>query len=303
MSGPAALRHGVVLLPEQRWQLARRNWERAEEFGFDHAWTYDHLLWRWLRDKPWFATVPTLAAAAVATRRIRLGTLVASPSFRHPVTFAKEMMTLDDLADGRMICGIGAGGGGYDDEVLGCPPPSARERADRFAEFVELTDQLLRFPETTFEGGHYTACGAQQRPGCVQRPRIPLAVAATGPRGLGLAARHADIWVTAGRPGWSTPTRFDRAAAWIGEQSKRLDEECAELGRDPAAVRRLVVTGAIIDGVVESAASYQDACACFAEVGITDVVTHWPRADFPYRGSLDVLADIAGTVLTPRGAQ
>ena len=68
------MRTGVVILPQQRWSEAAVTWRRAEELGFVHAWTYDHLSWRSLRDQPWFATVPTLTAAAVVTSTIRLGT-------------------------------------------------------------------------------------------------------------------------------------------------------------------------------------------------------------------------------------
>jgi alkanesulfonate monooxygenase SsuD/methylene tetrahydromethanopterin reductase-like flavin-dependent oxidoreductase (luciferase family) len=87
---------GVLILPDDPWSVTRERWQSAERLGFDHAWTYDHLTWRSLRDGPWLATVPTLVAAALATSRIRLGTLVASPMFRHAVPFAKELMTLDD---------------------------------------------------------------------------------------------------------------------------------------------------------------------------------------------------------------
>ena len=295
------MRHGVIILPERRWPDARRQWLSAEEFGFDHAWTYDHLMWRWLWDKPWFSTLPTLTAAAVETSRIALGTMVASPGFRHPVTFAKEVMTLDDVSEGRVICGIGAGAGGYDEEVLGAPPLAGGERADRFAEFVELTDRLLRAPETSYWGNHYTVDGVRLHPGCLQRPRVPLAVAATGPRGLRLAARYADIWVTAGRPGWSEPARYDRAVPVIAAQSAELDRACEAIGRDPVTLRRLVVTGAMIDGVLDSVDSYRDACGLLGAVGITDLVVHWPRADFPYRGDLEVLADVAGAVLARGG--
>ena len=98
-----SMRFGITILPEYRWSDAAPRWRRAEELGFDHAWTYDHLSWRWLRDEPWFGVVPTLAAAAVATSRIRLGTLVANPGLRHPATFAKELMTLDDISAGRVL--------------------------------------------------------------------------------------------------------------------------------------------------------------------------------------------------------
>src|SRR5712691_6295579 len=100
------MRIGVLILPDFRWSTAQNAWRRAEELGFAHAWTYDHLAWRTLRDAPWFAALPTLTAAASVTTTIRLGTLVASANFRHPVAFAKELMTLDDISGGRLTVGL-----------------------------------------------------------------------------------------------------------------------------------------------------------------------------------------------------
>ena len=85
---------------------------RAESLGLHAAYTYDHLSWRSFRDRPWFEAMTTLAAAAVATSTLRLGTLVTSPNFRHPVPLAKELLTLDDLSEGRLVVGIGSGGTG-----------------------------------------------------------------------------------------------------------------------------------------------------------------------------------------------
>jgi len=126
------MRLGVVILPDSRWSEAKSRWRRAEALGFDHAWTYDHLAWRSLRDAPWFGAIPTLTAAACVTTTIRLGPLVSSANFRHPVAFAKELMTLDDVSNGRLTIGIGAGAEGWDAWMLGGDPWSARERADRF---------------------------------------------------------------------------------------------------------------------------------------------------------------------------
>src|SRR5699024_10511706 len=116
-------------------------------------------------------------------------TWVASPNFRHPVPFAKDVMGLDDISEGRLLLGVGAGGTGFDAEVLG-PPVTPRVRADRFEEFVELLDVLLRDPVTTWSGTHFEAHGARMLPGCVQQPRVPFVVAANGPRALRVAARH-----------------------------------------------------------------------------------------------------------------
>jgi alkanesulfonate monooxygenase SsuD/methylene tetrahydromethanopterin reductase-like flavin-dependent oxidoreductase (luciferase family) len=96
------MRVGVLILPEHHWPAGAAKWAKAEELGFDHVWTYDHLAWADLRDSTWFAAVPTLAAAAAVISTIRLGTLVASPNFRHPVPFARELLTLDDISGGRL---------------------------------------------------------------------------------------------------------------------------------------------------------------------------------------------------------
>ena len=103
------MRIGIVILPDERWSVAGRRWQRAEEYGFDHAWTYDHLGWRDLVDGPWFDSVPTLTAAAMVTRRIRLGTYVASPNFRHPVSFTRAVTAIDDISQGRLMLGTWQG--------------------------------------------------------------------------------------------------------------------------------------------------------------------------------------------------
>jgi alkanesulfonate monooxygenase SsuD/methylene tetrahydromethanopterin reductase-like flavin-dependent oxidoreductase (luciferase family) len=261
-------------------------WRRAEELGFDHAWTADHLAWRSLRDSAWFGAIPTLTAAALATERIRLGTLVASPNFRHPVSFAKELVTLDDISGGRLTLGIGAGGTGWDATVLGKAPWSPHERADRFAEFVELIDRLLRHPETSFDGRFYSAHEARTYPGCVQRPRVPFAVAAGGPRGMRLAATYGESWVTIGDPRRPGPLRPAEGAEVVARQLARLDDACVEVGRDPASLRRVVLAGLHLDDGLASVEAFRDATGRYADVGVTDFVVHWPRRDPPYAASM-----------------
>src|SRR3954462_13215643 len=112
------MRIGIVILPDQRWSAAAPRWRRAEEYGFDHAWTYDHLTWGGLQDSPWYGTTPTLTAAALVTETIKLGTFVTSPNFRHPLALTREILALHDISNGRFLCGIGAGGG-IDTTILG----------------------------------------------------------------------------------------------------------------------------------------------------------------------------------------
>ncbi|MEX2207323.1 MAG: LLM class flavin-dependent oxidoreductase [Myxococcota bacterium] len=272
-----------MILPEERWSAARDRWRAAEDLGFHHAWTYDHLTWRTFRDKIWFGAVPTLAAAAETTSRLRLGTLVASPNFRHPVPFAKELMTLDDISNGRFTLGLGAGSDGFDALALGTKPWLPRERADRFEEFVALLDQLLKEPATTYEGRYYSAHEARGVPGCVQQPRLPFAIAATGPRGMRLAARYGEIWVTVDSRGAGR------------EEVSRLDEICLEMGRDPTSLRRLALLG-FRERPLESIEAFRDVLGRHAGLGFTDLVLHWPRSDEPFRNDRAVLEQIASEV-------
>ncbi len=283
----SSVRLGVVILPELHRTEAAHAWRHAEDLGFDHGWTYDHLAWSTLRDSTWFGAITTLAAAATVTRRMRIGPLVASPNFRHPVPFAREILALDDLSDGRLTVGLGAGGRGWDATMLGDEPWSARERAERFAEFVELTDQLLRSASTTYEGRHYRARDARMHPGCVQKPRVPFAIAATGPRGMRLAAAFGAAWVTTGDlAGDGSLLDTTAGARVVGRQIARLDEVCAAQRRDPSSIARLVLTGPRLHAGLGSRQELDDTIGAYAAVGVTDLIVHWPRATGPYAGDL-----------------
>jgi alkanesulfonate monooxygenase SsuD/methylene tetrahydromethanopterin reductase-like flavin-dependent oxidoreductase (luciferase family) len=279
---------GVVILPEHRWQHARSLWRRAEELGFDHAWTYDHLAWRSLRDAPWFGAVPTLTAAACATTRLRLGPLVATPNFRHPVPFAKELLTLDDVSGGRVTLGVGAGSIGWDATMLGHPAWSPRERADRFVEFVECTDRLLREPASSYRGRYYSADEARTYPGCVQRPRVPFAIAATGPRGMRLAAAIGETWVTTGDRVREGPLPAAEGARIVRDQMRGVDDACAAVGREPSSLQRLVVSGPQLDAGLASVEAFGDTIGRYEEVGVTDFVVHWPRSEGPFVADLTI---------------
>jgi alkanesulfonate monooxygenase SsuD/methylene tetrahydromethanopterin reductase-like flavin-dependent oxidoreductase (luciferase family) len=293
------LRFGIVLLPQDRWAQARARWQRAEEYGFDHAWTYDHLAWRTLVDEPWFATVPLLAAAATATERIRLGTWVASPNFRHPVPFAKDVMGLDDVSGGRLLLGLGAGGTGWDATVMG-PAPTPAERTRRFAEFTELMDRLLTQPVTDHAGEFYVADGARMIPGCVQQPRVPFVMAANGPRAMRLAARYGQAWVTFG-PSLPDETLAELSPAaaqetwWQGLEAmvERFGVEAGAAGRDAGSIERhLSLDGAPVFSL-SSWEVLQEGVERAAALGFTDVVVHWPRAEGIYAGSETVLERMA----------
>ncbi|NYG07072.1 alkanesulfonate monooxygenase SsuD/methylene tetrahydromethanopterin reductase-like flavin-dependent oxidoreductase (luciferase family) [Phycicoccus badiiscoriae] len=280
------MRCGITILPEYRWTEAEPLWQRAEEYGFDHAWTYDHLVWAGLPDSPWFGALPTLTAAAMATSTIRLGTFVSSPNYRHPYVFLRDLLALDDISSGRLICGLGTGGD-LDAAILG-DERTLKERVDRFHEFVEVLDRLFLEDHLTHEGWHYRTVDARTLPGSLQRPRVPFVIAANGPRSLRLAAAHGQGWVTYGKGGET----LDEWWSGIAELSARLDEAEGAADRQAPLDRYLSLDGAPRYSL-ESAELFAEMVGRAAGLGFTDVVTHWPRAEGVYAGSEAVLDEVA----------
>lgn len=285
---------GVVILPDQRWAEAKYIWRECEELGFAHAWTYDHLTWRDLRDGPWFGAVPTLTAAALVTSTIRLGTLVASPNFRHPVTFAKELMSLDDISNGRITLGIGAGGRGWDASALGQEPWTVQERTARFTEFVEHLDRLLTEPTIdSLSGEFYSAKDARAVPGCVQRPRLPFAIAASGPKGISLAVQFGQAWVTNGDPKMAAESDEVSALAAAGGQMARVREQCEIQERDFNSLSKIYLTDSTREPWLASVSDFVRLAKKYEELGFTDLVLHRPRPNEPYKADLKVYYEIA----------
>jgi alkanesulfonate monooxygenase SsuD/methylene tetrahydromethanopterin reductase-like flavin-dependent oxidoreductase (luciferase family) len=300
------VRVGLVILPSDRWQDARLHWEWADSVGFTTAWTYDHIRWGGMPDGPWHAAVPVLAAAAGVTRAIRIGTLVATPNFRHPVTLAREAIALDDLSDGRLDLGVGPGSAGPDATALGQAPWSAAERLDRFGEFLEVLRRVLdggATTRTTITGHHYASVETPSTPGTLQSP-LPLTVAAGGRRGLDLAARYGQQWVTIGPSGPVARTGESVLAA-VRAQCALLGAACAAQGRDPATLRK-VLLWTPVETVFTSVAQFDELAAPYEEMGFDQFVLHHPQQTGPYRGSLRVFAQIAarsGGNEGPPGAQ
>lgn len=289
------MRHGIVILPQLPWAEARRLWQQAEELGFDSAWTYDHLAWRSLADQPWHATIPTLTAAAMVTSTIRLGTFVASPNFRHPVPFAKEIATLDDISGGRIQVGLGSGGTGFDAFVLGQEPLTAGARHRRFVEFADDLDLLLRHEQTpggiSFDGEYYTAVDARMVGVPRQSPRVPLLIAADGPKGIAYAAQHGDGWITLGG-GYHAEGGGDIEGWWssVAEVVARSRDAENVAGR---AIKRYLSLDSSPVFSLESVDAFEDAAGRAEELGFDEVITHWPRAEGVYAGREEVLLEVA----------
>jgi probable F420-dependent oxidoreductase len=220
------------------WERLVTSARRAEALGFDSVWVSDHFFLSLSRygggSEVHGAAEPltSLAGLAVATDRVRLGSLVLGTGFRHPAILAKAATTIDLLSGGRLDLGVGAGW--YEDEyrAFGFDFGTLGRRFEILEETVEVLALLFGEDEpVTWRGRHFGLESAFNHPRPVQKGGPPLWLGGKGgPRLLRLVARRAHGWNTV----WAwTPEAY-------AERARALDEACDREGRDPGSVRRSV---------------------------------------------------------------
>jgi probable F420-dependent oxidoreductase len=212
---------------------------KVEALGYAVLLVPDHLA-------ELLAPVPALAAAAAATTRLRVGTMVLNNDFRHPVLLAREAATLDVLSDGRFELGLGAGHMQSEYEQAGLAFDPAATRVERLAEAAVIVKCLLEGGPVTFAGRHYRVTGHTIHPRAVQRPRPPIFIGGNAPRLLMVAARAADIVGLTGiafRRGGKEPDVSDFRASVVDERVRLVRETAGNRSLELSAlVQRVIVT-------------------------------------------------------------
>lgn len=193
---------------------------------------------------PW----PALGSAAAVTSTLTLGTYVVQAGVREPVHVAADAATLDILAPGRVLLGLGAGHTPREWEDLGRQRPAPAERAGRLAEFAEVVARLLRGDTVTHEG-QYLTLRESRLDGLPAGGRVRLAVGGGHPQVLLTAARHADVVGLSGL-GRTLADGHHHEARWsltgLRRQLELVREAARQAGRDPvieALVQVVTVTG------------------------------------------------------------
>jgi F420-dependent oxidoreductase-like protein len=252
------MRYGLKLSQNAAIDRYRAVWRIADEAGFDHCWNMDHFATLGPRDDgDIFEAWTLLAGMAVATSRTRIGCAVTGNTYRHPAVLAKAATTVDHLSGGRLEFGIGAAWAENEHAMLGLPFGTAGERADRLEEACQIIISLWTKERTSFAGRHYQLSGAIAKPKPVQRPHPPVWIGGSGRRRtLRIAARYADVWNAAG----GSPEE-------IADLSGVLDRHCAEVGRDPAEIRRSVQLR--LPTPPEKAVALAEA---YANAGVTEIL-------------------------------
>ena len=187
---------------------------RAEELGFDSAWTQEQLLGSWNQ----FAPIEAMTYAAACTQRLRLGCVVFVSTLHSPVHLAKSLSTLDQLSRGRIEIGVGTGGKVRPFAAFGVDPG---RYVARFTEGIALMKALWTQPRVTFDGEFWQLQDAAMEPKPFQKPYPPLWFGAAGEPALRRAVRLGDGFFGAG----SAPT------ARFAEQVAVVRAALAEAGR------------------------------------------------------------------------
>ncbi len=276
------LRFQVLVIPNVPWPEYLDRFLRLEALGLDVAAVPDHFCNWGNPSGTWHEAWTSIAAIAARTSTIRLTTCVTQIALRNPAVLAHQAVTVDQISGGRLELGIGTGltiDPSYD--MIGVPNWSTGERVARFAEYLELVDQLLAEGVTIYHGTYYQANGAVMNPGSVQLPRLPIMVAALGPQMLRHAVDHADIWNSL-----SFAADFEEQLAELSDRCMTVDELCAEVGRDPASLRRSYTMfdpkarasgGAIC--YYESDDVFVDMVRRITDLGITEISMYYPGVD------------------------
>jgi alkanesulfonate monooxygenase SsuD/methylene tetrahydromethanopterin reductase-like flavin-dependent oxidoreductase (luciferase family) len=266
------LRFGIMVLQNLPYPELVEHYQYIETLGFDNAWVADHFVDPYVPDKPWFDAWTILAALAARTSKIQLGAMVTNIIYRNPAVFAKQVLTIDHISNGRVNVAIGATSGrDLSHTMTGIPVWETPERVRRFREFTEIVDQMLRNPTTTYVGKYYQIKDATMSPNPIQQPRPPLTLAAAGPATLKVAAESADTWNSFGKFNASS----EEGLAITHERGQMLDEYCAKIGRDPQTIRRSFLAGMTADKPFASMQAFHDFVGRYQEIGISEFIFYW----------------------------
>jgi alkanesulfonate monooxygenase SsuD/methylene tetrahydromethanopterin reductase-like flavin-dependent oxidoreductase (luciferase family) len=217
-------------------------WREADQIPvFEHAWLWDHMVP--LRGDIKGAALEAwtlLGALAAETSRLRLGVIVTSNRLRSPTLLAKMAATVDHIADGRLVLGIGAGGSRVagdnpavrEFEAYGVPLVSPGQAVRDLAQSCDVIRRMWTEDEPfDFDGPSIRLRGAVCEPKPVQKPYPPVLIGGLGDRMLRVVAEHADIW---NYPGVPSPQ--------FREHNQVLEQHCAAIGRDSSEIVRSMQT-------------------------------------------------------------
>jgi F420-dependent oxidoreductase-like protein len=198
----------------------------AERLGFHSIWFVDHMWSRGMPDLDHLESWTIMSATAAVTERLGIGTLVLCNSYRNPALLAKMACSLDNVSNGRLLLGLGAGWMDEEYTAYGYSFPSARVRIEQLEEALAIIKLLCTEPRANFQGKYYAVANAVNNPKPVRRPHPPILIGGAGERRLlRVVAEHADIW--------NCP---NNVATELEHKLEVLRRHCDAVGRNPGDI-------------------------------------------------------------------
>jgi len=199
--------------------------ELAERLGYHSIWLDDHMWTRAMPELDHLDIVPTLAALAMKTQRLRLGTLVICYAYRNPAMLAKALCSIDQISKGRLDVGLGIGWMREEFQAYGFEYPRVGARLKQLDESLQVLKAMFTEPKATFKGRYYNVADAFNNPKPIQKPHPPITIGGAGKKVmLRIVAKYADRWnIPGGYPD-------------IADLTATLKGHCEAVGRDFNAI-------------------------------------------------------------------
>lgn len=214
-----------ALFSPQAGQSAKALFDRAslcENLGYHSLWLVDHFWTRGMPDLDHVEALTMMSALAARTSTLRIGTLVLCNSFRNPALLAKSLTTIDQISEGRLEVGMGAGWMDEEYRAYGYEFPEMPVRLKQLQEGLQILKLMFTEKKPSFKGKYYSIDGALNNPKPVQKPHPPITVGGSGEKVmLKIIAKYADRW--------NCPAGYKD----FGHLYNVLKDHCKAIGRNP----------------------------------------------------------------------
>jgi probable F420-dependent oxidoreductase len=278
MTAPHPFRFGVEMMEPFAGMTWADSARELESLGYATLFAPDHF-------DEGYGPITAMATAAAATTKLRVAPAVLAADFRHPAVLARELASIDQLSEGRLEVGLGAGYQVNDYRGSGIAMDPPKVRVDRLIEYVAVLRGLFSPGPFDFSGEHFEITELDGTPQPFTPGGPPILVAGGGKRMLRFAARHADI--VGVNP--SLPSSEARAEARHDGVAERIDEKLV-LVRDAAGERfdDLVIHGWLqVARVTDDGRTVAAEVAAAAELEVDDVLA----SPFALIGSVEEIVE------------
>ena len=238
------------------WERMRDFWRKADEWGYDSIWAFDHFYPIFTPDPagPCMENWTLLSALSQHTKRVRLGAMVNSNTYRNPCLTAKMAATLDHVSNGRLNLGLGAGWYELEHRSFGIDFKTLGGRLSALDESCQIIKGMFTQEKTSLDGKHYKVVDAVCNPKPIQKPHIPIMIGGRGEkRLLQIVAKHADMWNTM----FANPAEMKRLIGVIERHGDRVGRNTDEIEKTlmlPLCFKASKEREQMVAGVVASSA-------------------------------------------------